>query len=351
MIKRLSFLLTGALLLALIWFVYRNDAATELQHITGQTMGGINYNIKYIGDVKNIKPKIDRLLEAFNQSLSTYIPDSEISRLNRKGSLVYGSVHCLKMLEASKMVYEATNGAYDPTIGPLIQAWGFGAEKVVRVPDSATVDSLKALVGFDQVMFNDDSVWLLNRGALDFSAIAKGYAVDLVAELMEENGYQNYMVEIGGEARCKGTKDINKNWSLGIEDPTVAIDERKILAVVGLKNRSLATSGNYRNYYKKHDRIFAHIIDPRTGYSSQRHLLSASVFAENCMVADAYSTAFMVMGLDESSRFVDQDGGLDALLIYQTTDGQLKTFISDGIKPFVLLNKTDGDLQTENDNE
>ena len=138
------------------------------------------------------------------------------------------------------------------------------------------------MVGFDQVSFDDNRVTVPENFQIDFSAIAKGYAVDVVAELLEEKGIENYMVEIGGEVRCRGENDENKAWSLGIEDPTVATSEQRLLAIVRLKDRSLATSGNYRNYYERGGKVFAHIIDPRTGYTAKHNLLSASVFASDC---------------------------------------------------------------------
>lgn len=331
-------ILALCLVLGLAWVSFQGSKAPKLQQVTGQTMGTIIYRVKYIGEQKELKNEIDQVLKAFNQSQSTYIPDSEISILNREGSFHYKSTYFLPVLEVSREVFTTTNGAYDPSVGPLVQAWGFGPDKSIPTLDSTTIDSLKALCGFEQVIFNKDSVSLPKNFQLDFSAIAKGYAVDLVAELLEKNGFTNYLVEIGGEIRCSGKNEKDETWSLGVEDPLVGADTQKILAIVRLRNRSLATSGNYRNYYEKGGRTYAHIIDPRTGYNAQHNLLSASVFASNCMVADAYATAFMVLGLDESMEIVKKTGDLDAILIYQTEDGKLKSFVSDGIKPFVELN-------------
>lgn len=310
-----------------------------MQHITGLTMGTITYNVKYIGTTQEGLDKlIDAELKAFNQSLSTYIPDSEISTLNRTGELTYSSNYFYPVMEKSMEIYEKTDGTFDPTIGPLVQAWGFGPDKRIPNLDSAQVDSLRSIVGFEKMTFDTEKASIPMGGQIDFSAIAKGYAVDLVGELLEAKGFQNYLVEIGGEVRCRGVNEQEKSWSLGIEDPTVESGEQKLLAIVRLKDKSLATSGNYRNYYEENGRTYAHIIDPRTGYNAKHSLLSASVFADDCMTADAFATAFMVLGTKDSKQIIAAND-IDAILIYQNELGELKSYISEGIKPFVELNK------------
>ena len=328
----------GLLIIFLVTSYLRKDAP-RLQHVSGQTMGTIVYNVKFIGPpLHEIKTEIDDELEAFNESLSTYIPNSEISRLNKEGSLAFESKYFLPVLKRSKSVYEKTSGTFDPSIGPLVQAWGFGPDKSIPNLDSASVDSLKMITGFDKIVFTEKSISFPENFQIDFGAIAKGYAVDLVGELLEEKGITDYLVEIGGEVRCRGINNEEKSWSLGIEDPTVRINEQKLLAVVRLKNQSLATSGNYRNYYEKDGKIYAHIIDPRTGYTANHNLLSASVFASDCMTADAYATAFMVLGLEQSKQIISQEN-LDAIFLYRGSDGKVKSFVSDGIKPFLEMNK------------
>lgn len=326
------------LVVAFITFTILRKDAPLLRVITGQTMGTIVYNVKFMGSGEEVsKEEVDELLVAFNQSLSTYIPDSEISTLNKTGRLTYKSEFFYPVLKRSKEVFEKTEGTFDPTVGPLIQAYGFGPDKQVPELDSMAVDSLLKVVGFAQVSFDESQVSQPASYQLDFSAIAKGYAVDAVAELLEGSGVENYLVEIGGEVRCRGNNDEGKSWSLGIEDPTVERNEQKLLAIVRLKDRSLATSGNYRNYYERDGRIYAHIIDPRTGYTSKHMLLSASVFASDCMTADAYATAFMVMGL-EASKQVVATNDIDALLVYQEVDGSIKSYVSEGIRPYLELN-------------
>jgi thiamine biosynthesis lipoprotein len=164
---------------------------------------------------------------------------------------------------------------------------------------------------------------------VDFSAIAKGYGVDLVGEFLESKGITDYMVEIGGEVRAAGSNPKGEPWIIGIEDPVVAQEERKLLATVRLKNRSMATSGNYRNYYEENGRIIAHTIDPKTGFSCKNDLLSASVFAPDCMTADAFATAFMVLGVERSKEIL-ANANLDAFLIFYE-NGKIKTYASEGI--------------------
>ncbi|MEP1094557.1 MAG: FAD:protein FMN transferase [Cyclobacteriaceae bacterium] len=334
--KKTSLLVLGiVLVIAFLWQAYRqNDEPTQM-HVTGLTMGTIVYNVKYLGSTNDFKSEIDQVLAEFNQSLSTYIPDSEISRLNADGQLNFESRYFLPVLRTSKEVFFKTNGTFDPSIGPLVQAWGFGPNKKIPEMDRAKIDSLKKVIGFDRVVFDSNSASLPENYQLDFSAIAKGYAVDLVAELLEVEKIENYMVEIGGEVRSKGLNEKQETWTLGIEDPTVNRDERRLYAIARLKDRSLATSGNYRNYYEKDGRTYAHIIDPRTGYNAKHDLLSVSVFAQNCMTADAYSTAFMVLGIDSSMAIVENDSDLDAIFIYQNDEGNLESLVSNGIKPFV----------------
>jgi thiamine biosynthesis lipoprotein len=324
------------ILLVFIVWKYRESKSPTLQmvEITGTTMGTISYSIKYFNETgQNYGKEIDSLLKVWNLSLSTYIPESEISRFNSGDSCFYfESEYFFPVLQASLDVYEKSGGAFDPTVGPLVNAWGFGTDKSM-VPDSARVDSLKMLVGFHKISFDTEKVCKSIRGIkLDFSAVAKGNAVDRVADFLAAQGIKSILVEIGGEIVCRGTKTDGEPWRTAIEDPMVQVYERKILAVAELLDRAVATSGNYRNYYVRDGKKYAHTIDPSTGYPVFHSLLSASVFADNCMVADAYATAFMVIGLDKAKLVLEKDDSLDAFLIYTKEDGSIATFVTDGIK-------------------
>ncbi|MEM9895115.1 MAG: FAD:protein FMN transferase [Bacteroidota bacterium] len=340
--KRRSLLLFGLLLiLAFSWYTYTLQTRPQIRYLSGVTMGVVQYNVKYVGDeVPKLQEKIDELLHSFNQSLSTYIPSSEISRLNSEFEFEFDSRFFLPVLKLSADVFRETEGAFDPTIGPLIKAWGFGADKKAQVLDSATVDSLLMLSGFEKVIFDDKQIKIPEGFYLDFSAIAKGYAVDLVAELLEEYDLVNYLVEIGGEVRCNGLNQKGEIWKLGIEDPTVDILDQRLLAITELKDGSLATSGNYRNFYERDGKVYAHIIDPKTGYSTNHNLLSASVFAATCMEADAYATALMVMGLEKAKKIAETNVDLDVLLIYRNEFGDLVSYVSPKVERTLKMNKT-----------
>jgi len=326
------------LLLILVVFVVwkvreKENPLFQFIEIHGTTMGTIGYSVKYFSeDGKNFGDEIDSLLNVWNLSLSTYIPESEISRFNDgSGCFIFESDYFLPVLRASKEVYEISNGAFDPTVGPLVNAWGFGPDKSM-VPDSSAVDSLLHLVGFNNIRFDENKVCKqIPEIKLDFSAVAKGYAVDVIADFLEGKGIENLLVEIGGELVCKGTKNEGKPWRTAIEDPSVEVYERKILAVVELKDRAVATSGNYRNYYVKDGITYVHTINPSTGYPITHTLISASVFANNCMIADAYATAFMVLGLEKAKALLDNNNSIDAYLIFREENGEIDTYVTEGI--------------------
>lgn len=338
-----------AILIA-IAFIYiirlGNSGNPRELNFSGQTMGTISYTVKVIWPEElSIGFGIDSVLRTFNQSLSTYIPDSEISRFNKLDTLVYSSSIFYPVLQRSKEVYDHTQGAFDPTVGPLVNVWGFGPDKKVETPEPSVIDSLVGLTGFNQIQFDRSLVTKTSGMYLDFSAIAKGYAIDLVSDYLESFGVTDYLVEIGGEVRARGKNLKGKGWSIGIDDPMVDKTERKILAIIEVNNLSLATSGNYRNYYEKDGRTYAHIIDPRTGYNQSHNLLSASVFTPDCMSADAYATGFMVMGLEDSRALVEATENMEALLVYQE-DGVVKSYVSPGLQSKIRqLNTPEGNDQ------
>ncbi len=295
-------------------------------------MGPIDYNVKYLdGQKRNFQASIDSLLTDFNQSMSTYIDDSEISRFNRADDFRYTSPYFYPVLELSREVFAITSGAFDPTIAPLVNAWGFGPKKN-RSMDSLDVDSLKNLVGFEKISFDTKGVTKTDNVQLDFSGIAKGYAVDIVSDYLELNGIGDYMVEIGGEVKCSGRNPEGKAWRIGIEDPTLSYEERDLFANAIIEYGALATSGNYRNYYEKDGKKYAHTISPFTGYPVAHSLLSVSVFSKNCMKADALATGFMVLGFEKSLELVNQMDSVEAFFIYADSAGQLQSLATEGVK-------------------
>jgi len=329
-------LIVTAAVILLVRYINLNKELEPVK-VEGITMGNIAYKALYIDDQRRyFKNEMDSILEAFNQSLSTYIPSSEISRLNQTQALTFTSDFFLPVLQVSKTVYRQSNGSFDPTVGPLVNAWGFGPEEPILKLDSASVDSLLQFVGFNQVIFNDSSVSINEGMKLDFSAIAKGYAVDVLGDYLEQNDISNYLVEIGGEVKCSVTKN-GKDWVVGIDDPSVQKNERRLFTTIELKDKATATSGNYRKYYVRGGKRYSHTIDPKTGYPVDHNLMSASVFAETCMEADAYATAFMVMGFDKSKLLIDEIKAIEAFLIYSDENGALKTYASPGIKEFLKV--------------
>lgn len=294
-------------------------------------MGNISYNIKYLDKEKiNYKSEIDSILVDFNNLLSTYISDSELSTLNNVDTLFNISNELYDILKISDDIYKATEGSFDPTIGKLVNLWGFGPRKILKTPDTLKVIETLKNIGFNQIYFDDKIAVRNNLNIyLDFSAIAKGYAVDMLAEFLIRKNIKSFMIEIGGEVRCSGLNK-NKNWVIGIDDPLES-NSNFPFASVSLVDRSLATSGNYRNFYKKNNMIITHTIDPITGFSSKSNILSASVFHKYCTEADAYATAFMVLGLKKSIQIVEKNTNLDVFLIYLDENQNIKKYVSKGI--------------------
>lgn len=324
-------------LVAIVW-LYRNSGESETEPavkqltITGQTMGTI-YSIKYLDEAeRNFKQSIDSLLEVFNQSLNHYLPESEISRFNRQDSLYFELPYFYPVLQASQEVVDITDGAFDPTVAPLVNAWGFGPEGG-ELPDSVAVDSLLALVGFDKIVFDEQAVTKTRPDVqLNFSAIAKGYGVDVVADFLAAQGIEDMMVEIGGEVVCRGVNARGEVWRIGIDDP---INQGTMTAAIAINNRAIATSGDYRNYYVRDGKKYSHTIDPQTGYPVEHSVLSVSVIADDCITADAYATAFMVMGLDKTIAVLEKMTQLDAYIIFDD-NGEIKTYQTNGVEDNLL---------------
>ena len=337
--RRKNLLYSLVLILALlgVW-VYRNYVQEAEQtagiegkkvELQGRTMG-TTYSVKYIDEERrNFQPSIDSLLEVFNLSLSTYIPESEISRFNQEALLKYESPFFYPVLERSKQIFKKTGGAFDPTVGPLVNVWGFGPESR-QDPSAATIDSLRQLVNYDSIFFDTVAVCKMMKGMkLDFSAIAKGYGVDVVAQYLLEKGIENLFVEIGGEIYAHGVNDRGTPWVVGVNYPTTDIEQQQsAMAIVPIENQAIATSGNYRNYYEKDGVKYSHTISPTTGYPVTHSLLSASVFAPDCMTADAYATAFMVLGVEEAKAIDEREDEIAIYLIYSDEAGRLQTYAS-----------------------
>lgn len=311
--------------------------------ITGYAQG-TTYNIVYISeDGINHQRSIDSLLIEIDNSMSTYQKNSLISKWNKSkdGDKIKFDENFVQVYNISEEVYHQTGGLFDPTVAPLVNAWGFGFEKESEVTQEI-IDSTLILVGFDKLISpHGPSKFVVKINPqikLDFNAVAQGYTVDVLGELLEKKGINNYLVEVGGELRAKGNNIKDTLWRVGIDKPLPNLKEREIEAIVSLDNLSLATSGNYRKFYEKDGKKYSHTINPKTGYPVEHNLLSATVIAKDCAYADAYATAFMVMGLDESKEFLAIHKQLMALLIFSDENGDLQTFTTNNLTKYIELN-------------
>lgn len=327
------------LVVFVVWKV-RQKGKSDFVSFSGLTMGSITYNIKYMDKKgRDFKPQVDSILEDFNKSLNHYRPDSEISLFNTDTIFYFKSPYFYPVLKKSKEAYMLTDGAFDPTIGQLINAWGFGPEAGQQM-DSSMIDSLKQLVYFENITFNKDMVKKEKSGIkLDFSAIAKGYAVDVIVDYLREQGIEHLFVEIGGELACNGENKEGNPWVIGIIDPRSDLIKRETFASLNISGKAIATSANNYNYIVREGIRYVHTIDPASGYPIQSNLLSATVVAPDCMTADAFATAFMVMGLEKSIDLLERENRLNGILIYNDQEG-IKTYVSEELKDnFYILDK------------
>lgn len=276
------------------------------------------YHITYQSNT-DYRDSIENLLRRFDSSVSPFNKTSLITAINNGDTTVRADKWLKTLITRSAEISRATNGTFDPTISPLINLWGFGYQKGLT-PDRTAIDTVMQHVGMKNItLYADGRVKKSTPNVtLNFSAIAKGYAVDITARYLESKGITNYLVEIGGEIVASGVNPEGRKWSIGIDAPsdTAAALQR----VIHSNKLAMATSGNYRNYKTINGRRVWHTIDPRTGEPAQNNMLSATVLAPDCMTADAYATAFMVLGVDESLRLLSATPDLDALLIYALKD-------------------------------
>lgn len=310
----------------------------------GETMG-TTYSVTYSAS-ENYQAAIDQLLLEINSEVSTYEPEAVISIFNKGEELTAKAgrlAHFTTNFEKSKAIYETTEGFFDPTVMPLVYYWGFGSnKKAVEEVDAKKIDTLLTYVGFEKVIVqkNEDGSTTYKKAnphtQLDFSAIAKGYAVDKVAELLSSKGVQDYLVEIGGETVTKGKNAQGKVWTIGINTPTTeASPMSDFEALVQLDGKAIATSGNYRNFYEVDGQKYGHTLDPKTGYSAKSNILSASVVANDCMTADGYATAFMAMGVEKAMATAAKIPGLAVFFIYDD-NGEMKEMYSDEMKNMII---------------
>lgn len=329
-------------ILSIFAFVFvLNSCAPKSEWVKNFNSGsalGTSYHITYLGKEKlNYQKEIDSVFKVINNSMSTYIPTSDISRINMGDTSVEVDHMFRDVFDLSKEIHERTKGYFDPTVGSLVNAWGFGPGKQMQL-DSLKVDSILQYVGFEKVgITKTNHINKTNANIyFDFNAIAKGYAIDRLALMLEKHGITNYLVEVGGEIVAKGENKVKeKQWVVGIDNPE-GDDQPKIL--INLKNTALASSGNYRKF--RIDSItgakFVHTIDPKTGYTKNSNILAASVLANSCAKADGYATGLMAMALEDSKKLLENDPELEAYIIYLDDMGKPQSYVTKGFKALLL---------------
>jgi len=331
--KKKLFLQSAFLLFLIIgtFIIVRQQRTMPYRHDTGFVFGTI-YNITYQSD-KDLKKEIEAELEKVDNSLSTFNPSSVISRINRNEDIKVNGMFA-DVFNLAQEISAETDGAFDITVAPLVNAWGFGFKNDTQ-PTKHTLDSLRQIIGYKKVSLVGSKVVKKDkRIMLDCSAIAKGYGSDAVARLLRSKGIKNFMVEIGGEIVTQGINGKRLPWKIGVTRPTddSLSTNKELQTILNVTDKAMATSGNYRNFYYKDGKKYAHTIDPETGYPVQHNILSATVLAGNCATADAYATAFMVLGLDKAKGILDRHPELMAYLIYSDKDGKNAVWFSPSLK-------------------
>ncbi len=338
----------------------------EVAYLTaeGKTMGTY-YKVTYQDSLnRDFSRSVDSLLIAINNEISTYEPNSTVSMFNKSEAGISlglnfkeysqcvanpgycGQVknyHFFKNLLAARVTHQRTNQAFDPTIMPLVNYWGFGytPHKPVEKTDSLKVDSLLQFVGFEKVTQTDSSGFVALKKTspgvqLDFGGTGQGYGIDAVAVFLELKGVKNYLVDIGGESRARGKNSKGDWWTIGVNTPKSEAETTDFTKIVKLENMSVSTSGNYRNFYEVNGAKYSHFIDPRTGYPKRSNLLSASVFGKDCLEPDAFATGFMVLGLEDAYTLATQLEGIEAMFIYSDEQGNLQIKSTPGVAKMLV---------------
>lgn len=330
------------LFISLIFLSCTNSGEKE-QVIMGEALG-TSYQVKFYQEKElNLRKGLDSIFEVINKSMSTYQDDSDISRINSGDLTVVVDEHFQKVFRDSRKIYEESEGYFDPTVGNLVNAYGFGPEKGSKELSEARIDSMMQYVGFKKLELSADN--RIHKEAneiyLDFNAIAKGYAVDVIGEYLEEKKISNFLIELGGELLAKG-ENLQKDaaWTVGIDDPEQSSTQRTLTAALKLQDRGMASSGNYRKY--RVDSLtgqhYVHTINPLTGRSEKSDLLSVTVLAPTCALADGYATAFMSMGYKNSLEMLDVLDNVDVYFIYAGDQKELKVFATPGFEEVLIKN-------------
>jgi thiamine biosynthesis lipoprotein len=309
--------------------------------IQGHTMG-TTYHITVVTDdlkgVGGLKEKIDMRLEDINRVFSTYLEDSEISRFNalhRAGEKFRVSDDFIQVLKVGRKIHQLSEGAWDGTVNPLVDLWGFGpTRREPKMPAASAIKKRLQTVGFDRIQIIAPNFIVKHsaRITLDLNSIAKGFAVDQVSRLIAAAGFKNYLVEIGGEVYAAGLRKDGKKWRIGINKPRKDAAINAVYKVVSLSNKAFATSGDYRNFFEIDGVRYSHIIDPRSGYPVSNGIAGVSIIAGNCTLADGLATAIMVMGVEKGISLVNRLDNVEGLIVVEKSDGRLTDFYSTGFR-------------------
>lgn len=329
---------TWLFFLTVLLFTACQTKKSEYLKISGFAQG-TTYHITYENsNNQDYSADIDSILKAFDKSCSMYDSTSIISRINNNDPTVEADDWFIDVFKKSAEVNALSKGALDITVGPVIRAWGFGNAPIAK-HDTAYIDSLLQFVGMDKVKLEGRKITKKYPGvSLDVNAVAQGYSVDVVSKFFEEKGIKNYLVEIGGEVRCKGTNANNKFWHIGIDKPTDGnlTPGEELQAIIELNNKSLTTAGNYRKFFVENGVKYGHTIDPKTGFPAKNTLLSATVICDDAITADAWDTAFMVLGLEKSKELLRKLPGIEVYFIYSNPQGEYEVYFSEGVKKMIV---------------
>ena len=326
----LALLIIGTIL------IIRHQRTMPYQNNTGMIFGTV-YHITYQYD-ENLEKEIRTELMKVDQSLSPFNESSIISQINRNESDVKTNEMFLSVVQLAQQISKETEGAFDITVAPLVNMWGFGFKKA-QTPSKETVDSILAITGYEKISITNGKVIKQDpRIMLDCSAIAKGYGCDVVAHFLKKRDIKNFMVEIGGEIVTSGMNSRKEPWHIGVTKPTEDSLNigNELQTVLNITDKAMATSGNYRNFYYKDGKKYAHTIDPKTGYPVQHNILSATVLANNCATADAYATSFMVLGLEKAQKVLEHHPELMAYFIYTDENDEYAVWYSPALKDKIV---------------
>ncbi len=328
-IKRLK------LFLLLLVFFSCNKPSAPFKKLVGYTQGTY-YAISYYGE-EDYTNKINKILAEVDYCCSSYDSLSLISLFNANNKITTGNKDLIFLLQESKRISKLTNNAFDITVGEIVNLWGFGSKKIKTEASATIVDSLIQFVGINKITINKNSVEKQHKETIvDFNAIAQGYTVDKIVRKFEAIGLENFLIDIGGEIYAKGKKINGENWVVGIEKPTDNNSKRELFAYISLKDKAIATSGNYRKFYIKNGKKFAHTINPATGFPVRHNLLSVSVIADKTYIADAFATAFMVLGLNEAKKILKKRKELATFFIYEDENGKIKSYHNSNFKQYLI---------------